>query len=230
MHSLVPRILALLFPPRCAACDLLGAEPFCAQCAESLVAAPAGCTVCGAPLDDALLPATRPRRCGACRERAPPFVLARAPFLHGGALAEAIHAFKYEKHEELARPLGVLFEAVERPRPDVISPVPLHPRRMIQRGYDQAALLAREAGRRFSLPVEHLVERGRSTAPQVGRDRQARIRNVQGAFRARGNIRGRSICLIDDVLTTGATAGEAARALYAAGARRVEVRTLSRAP
>jgi ComF family protein len=230
MHTFFTGLLGLLFPSRCAACDALGAEPFCADCAETLVATPAGCPVCGVPLDEALMPALKPRRCGPCRAQAPPFVSARAPFLHGGALAEAIHALKYENRAELARPLGALFEAVERPRADVICPLPLHPDRLIHRGYDQAALLAREAARRFQLPLEFLVERARPTPPQVGRDRKARVRNVAGAFRVASSVRGRSICLVDDVLTTGATAGEAARALYAAGARRVEVRTLSRAP
>ena len=230
MRVLSQQLLGLLFPSRCSSCDALGAEPFCAGCAETLLFAPAGCALCGAPLDEALLPALRPRRCGPCRAHAPPFVLARAPFLHGGALAEAIHALKYEQREELARPLGALFEAVEPPRVEVICPLPLHPSRLRHRGYDQAALLAQEAGRRFGIPVETLLERARATPPQVGRDRKARSKNVQGAFRAHARAWGRSICLIDDVLTTGATAGEAARALYAAGARRVEVRTLSRAP
>jgi len=230
MHPLCNRFLELLFPARCAACDRLGQEPFCGACAESLVSVPAGCPLCGVPLDEALMPALRPRRCGPCRAQAPPFRSARAPFLHGGALAEAIHAFKYEQREELARPLGALFEAVERPQVEVLCPLPLHPARLRRRGYDQAALLAREAGARFQLPVAHLLERARATPSQVGRDRSARQRNVRGAFRARGSVLGQSICLIDDVLTTGATAGEAARALYAAGARRVEVRTLSRAP
>jgi ComF family protein len=230
MRSIFSNLLALFFPARCSACDALGAEPFCDECAETLVAAPAGCPVCGVPLDEALQPTLKPRRCGPCRAQAPPFVAARAPFLHGGALAEAIHALKYERREELARPLGALFEVVERPRADLVCPLPLHPERLVRRGFDQAALLAREAATRFALPLEHVLERSRPTAPQVGRDRKARARNVFGAFRARGDVRGRSICLIDDVLTTGATAGEAARALYAAGARRVEVRTLSRAP
>ena len=186
MRSFFSGLLSLLFPARCAACDALGAEPFCDGCAETLVATPAGCPVCGAPLDEALMPALKPRRCGPCRAHAPPFVSARAPFLHGGALAEAIHALKYEKRAELARPLGALFEAVERPRVDLICPLPLHPDRLRRRGYDQVALLAHEAGRRFGLPVEHVLERARATAPQVGRDRKSRSKNVHGAFRARG--------------------------------------------
>ncbi len=226
----LPPLLDLLYPPRCAACDDLGPEPFCTSCADSLVPSPVGCPLCGVPLDDALLPALRPRRCGPCRESAPPFALARAPFLHGGALAEAIYALKYRDRPEVARPLGVLFEAVEPPRADVVCPIPLHPQRLRTRGYDQAALLANHAARRFGLPLAHLLIRTRPTPAQVSLGRADRARNLRGAFTTVATVTGLRICLIDDVLTTGATAAESARALLRAGAARVEVRTLSRAP
>lgn len=222
--------LNLLFPARCSACDAAGDAPFCAPCAETLLPAPAGCPTCGAPADEALLPALRPRRCVPCRRAAPPFTAAAAPYLLGGALAEAIHRLKYEQHEELAAPLGVLFEACSVPKSDLLVPIPLHPRRLRQRGYDQAALLATAAGRRFHLPQAPLLRRIRDTGPQVGRDRAARERNLRGAFAASRPVAGLSLCLVDDVLTTGATAAAAASALLAAGARRVEVRTLARAP
>jgi ComF family protein len=223
-------LLDLLYPPRCTACDALGPERFCRACAETLLPAPAGCPVCGVPLDEALLPALRPRRCGPCRAQAPPFALARAPFLHGGALAEAIHGLKYRGLAELARPLGVLFEAVELPRADLVCPLPLHSQKLRVRGYDQAALLAAEAGRRFRLPVAHLLVRTRATSSQVALGREQRAANLRGAFTAAASVEGLRVCLIDDVLTTGATAAEGARALLRAGAARVEVRTLSRAP
>lgn len=223
-------IAGWLWPPRCAACDALGEAPFCAGCAETLVPAPAGCPLCGAPGDEALLSLLRPRRCGHCRERAPPFAAARAPYLHGGALAEGIHRLKYDGREELARPLAVLFAGCPPPRAEVLVPLPLHPARLRERGFDQAWLLAREAGRRFSLPVERLLVRLRPTRQQVGLDRPARERNVRRAFAARGRVLGRRLCLIDDVMTTGATAAAATEALLRAGAARVEVRTLARAP
>jgi ComF family protein len=109
-------------------------------------------------------------------------------------------------------------------------PIPLHLRRLRQRGYDQAELLAAGASRRFGLPLAGLLLRVRETGQQVGRDRTSRERSVLGAFRARGPVQGARICLVDDVLTTGATASAAAAALLDAGAARVEVRTLARAP
>jgi len=229
LRDLLGAIPSLLFPDRCGACEALCDGPFCPLCADTLLPVPAGCPVCGEPADEALLPVLRPRRCVRCRKEAPPYVQARAPFLHGGALAEAIHRLKYEGREQLARPLGTLFAACETPRCDVIAPVPLHPTRLRERGYDQAALLAREAGRWFHLPVRPLLVRTRPTRQQVGLDRDRRERNVRGAFRARPGAAGLRICLVDDVLTTGSTVAEAARALLGASAVRVEVRTLARA-
>ena len=222
--------LDLLFPVRCAACDAPGESPFCGVCADTLVPLAAGCPLCGAPGDEALLPSLRPRRCGHCRLRPPPFAAAAAPYLLGGALAEAIHRLKYDKREDLGLSLGVLFEACAVPKSDCLCPIPLHPRRLRERGYDQARLLAGGAAKRFRLPVESLLARVRETGQQVGRDRAARERNVRGAFRGFPRARGLRVCLIDDVLTTGATAAAAAEALLLAGAARVEVRTLARAP
>ena len=230
MVTLIARAADLLWPPACAACGVLGEEPFCGSCADTLLPAQAGCPLCGLPADDALLPALRPRRCPACRAQSPPFASARAPYLHGGALAEAIHRLKYEGRLELSRPLGVLFAACEPPRADVVAPLPLHASRLRERGYDQAHLLAAQAARRFVLPLVPLLTRVRATRSQVGLDRPRRARNVAFAFCASERARGLAVCLIDDVLTTGATAADGARALLAAGATRVEVRTLARAP
>ena len=210
------RASAMLFPDRCGACWKECEGPFCETCAESLVPTPAGCPVCGEPADEALLPALRPRRCARCRERAPPFAKARAPYLHGGPLAEAIWRLKYD--------------GCEAPRSRLVAPIPLHVSRLRERGYDQAALLARAAAQRFGLPYADLLLRARPTKAQVGLDRTRRETNVRGAFRARRPVPGARVCLVDDVLTTGATAAEAARALLAAGASSVEVRTLARAP
>ena len=219
----------LLWPDRCAACDALGEAPFCAGCADTLEPCPSGCPCCGVPLDAALLPGLRPRRCPACRRSPPPFAAASAPWLHGGALAEAIHRLKYQGRSDLAGPLGVLFSGADPPRADVVAPIPLHPSRLRERGYDQAWLLARQAGRRLGLPLRSLLRRVQATPQQTRLGRQGRANNMRGAFASLGKIAGLRVCLIDDVLTTGATASAAARALLQAGAARVEVRTLARA-
>ena len=129
----------------------------------------------------------------------------------------------------MAAPLGVLFAGADPPRADVITPIPLHRQRLRQRGFDQALLLAREASRRYRLPLRSLLERTRATRQQVGLLRPAREANLRDAFLAVDRAAGLRVCLIDDVMTTGATAASAASALLRAGAARVEVRTLARA-
>jgi ComF family protein len=115
---------------------------------------------------------------------------------------------------------------------DVIVPVPLHPARLRRRGYNQAALLARELGRRVGLPVEErALQRVRATRSQMRLSAADRRRNVQGAFRcADGRVRGRRVLLLDDVCTTGATLEACADALRAGGAESVWALTLARAP
>src|SRR2546429_2272977 len=131
-------VLDLVFPPRCAACDLPGESPFCAVCAETLVPTPTGCPVCGVPQDESLLPALKPRRCPHCRAHPPRFALASAPYLHGGALADAIHRLKYEKREDLGAALAGLFEACAGLQTDVPVPNPPPSRRPRPRRDDPA--------------------------------------------------------------------------------------------
>jgi len=229
-RQLVTAFLDLLYPPRCAACgDGLGSsadEPFCAVCREAVDRVPSGCERCGAPGPDAT--------CGACLAAPPAFLSCRAGGLLGGPLADAIHAFKYRDRPALARPLGAwLATRLELPAAALVAPIPLARRRRLARGYDQAALLARSlcraGGWRDRLALGLLV-RARETPPQVGRSRAARRANVDGAFRANARaVEGRVIVLVDDVVTTGATAAAAAEAVLAAGAAEVHVAALARA-
>lgn len=161
----------------------------------------------------------------------PAFDRVRAGALFGGPLADAIHAFKYGDRPALARPLGAWLAArVALPAGASVVAVPLARGRRIARGYDQAALLAGALARAAGLRrVKRLVRRIRETPPQVGRSREERARNVAGAFVAAEAARGLDVVLVDDVVTTGATADAAARALRAAGARSVEVVALARA-
>ena len=140
-----------------------------------------------------------------------------------GAIREAIHAFKYRgvfgAKRELAGMLAAYLDSCPLPG-DIIAPVPLHPRRLRERGYNQAALLSRELGKLNGLPVnEALVSRVQDT-PQQARtgNRQARQDNVTGSFRASENARGLAVILVDDVVTTGATMSACSKALKDAGA------------
>jgi ComF family protein len=220
-------LLDLAFPPRCAACrEPLASsaeEPFCPTCREAVDPVPAGCSRCG-------LPGPAPL-CGACLADPPAFDEVRAAALFGGPLADAVHALKYRDRPALSRPLGRwLARRVSLPEGSALVPVPLARRRRIDRGYDQAALLARHLSRAAGLPLlAGALRRVRETPPQVGRTRAERARNVAGAFAAGPAVRGRCIALVDDVVTTGATADACARALRASGARRVIAVALGRA-
>ena len=164
--------------------------------------------------------------------RPPLLTTARAVLLYGGQVARAIQRLKYEGAAHLARPLGRLMhgEIMDRiAQIDLILPVPLHPRRLVSRGYNQAGLLASEAARGAAVPVCHgRLRRIRHTAAQTGLSKGERRANVQGAFRASG-MSGARVLLVDDVATTHCTASACALALLEAGARQVHLLTLARA-
>jgi len=146
--------------------------------------------------------------------------------VHAGPLRDAIHRLKYRAEPGLAEELGALV-ALELARNlaagaviDVVVPVPLHRSRAASRGYDQAALLARAVALRVGLPIRSPLRRLRQGTPQVELDRTARAANVRGAFVVEAAaLRGLSVALVDDVVTTGATLADAAAAARAAGAR-----------
>jgi len=117
------------------------------------------------------------------------------------------------------------------PWPQVLIPVPLHPSRLGERGYNQALEIARVLARELALPIDnHVCERVAATAPQAGLDEHARRRNIRGAFAVRGPFHWSHVVILDDVVTTGSTVAELARVLRGAGARRVEVWAAARTP
>lgn len=208
--------------------------------AHGIVAGLAGarCGVCAGPLPDGVHDRAR---CGDCRRRGQPFARTIAALDYADAAArEWVLAFKHGGRADLAVPLGRLVaEAVRRePRParplgalDRLVPVPLHTSRRLDRGHDQAALLAVEIGRATGAVVAPVLRRVRATAAQGDAIAPAREANVRGAFRVTGGALPRAprVWLVDDVMTSGATAAECARALKRAGARRVGVLVVARA-
>jgi len=172
-------------------------------------------------------------RCALCRRGVRGFDAAYSFGFYEDALRELIHLFKYGRVQTLAAPLGRL---LTRALPldqnfDVIVPMPLHWRKRWQRGFNQSELLAREIARRTHLPVRKALRRVRYTNAQAGLTNAKRRENVSGAFRARKSpaLAGRRVLLVDDVMTTGATAASGARALKLAGAKQVTLLTLARA-
>lgn len=230
--SLAAQLLGLVFPPACAACATLLEEdaPFCELCALATEPVPLpGCDRCAEPVE-------RPGVCPRCVRAPPSFRRAHAAFVHTGPLARAIHRFKYEGHSALAVPLARALAAassgwLERlGKEPTLAPIPLHWRRLLRRGYDQAGLLTRALAHNAGLPLEPtLLRRIRATRRQVGLTEAERIENVHGAFAVRGQVPTGPVVLVDDVFTTGATARAAGSALREAGARRVYVLTLARA-
>lgn len=227
MSGLFSELLDLCFPPSCAACrELLassGEGPFCAVCADAVEPVPPGCPRCGLPGREAV--------CDGCALRPPAFDACRAGALFGGPIADAIHALKYGGRAAVAGPLGAWLSARSAiPRSARVAAVPLARERRIGRGYDQAALLADAVARAARVPrLRGVLRRVRDTPPQVGRSREQRLRNVSGAFAATRPLSGHEVVLVDDVVTTGATASACAEALRAAGARSVTVLALARA-
>jgi ComF family protein len=226
-QNLRGQLLDLLFPPRCVDCRRIGAW-FCAECMDRIPRVePPSCTRCGNRI-------TAPGLCARCRTSPLQIECIRSAVYFEGALQEAIHQLKYKGRTALAKPLGTLMAAYWRQHPmpaDVVVPVPLHAARLRERGYNQAALLARELARQTELAIdEQTLIRKRATAPQVELDARQRKENVHDAFCCSGNtLAGKQVLLIDDVCTTGATLEACAIALCEGGARGVQALTLARA-
>jgi ComF family protein len=221
--------LDTLYPPTCLACRAATSAPgaLCPSCwrAMRFIERPF-CDRLGIPFEHDLGPGLL-----SPQAVADPPVYARARAVarfEDGPARRLVHRLKYSDRGELAAPMGawmaragqeILAEA------DVVAPVPLHVRRLWTRRFNQAAMLAREIARQAGKPYDPaLLERVKATRSQVGLSREQRAQNVQGAFRARpgAEIKGRRIVLVDDVMTSGATANAAARALLRVGAAQVD--------
>lgn len=215
-------ILEMVFTFRCLACGASGNWPagVCESCRRQVrpLSEPR-CPICGVAVGT-------PGCCGPCMQAPPPFVRLLAAARYEGLLRDLIQSFKYRRHTAYRRFLGELLANFLREQGkmpiDLITCVPLHWMRLMQRGYNQSALLAGELGRTMHVPVRtDVVKKTRRTASQVGLDRSHRRRNLRGAFRATEEVRDLAVLVVDDVVTTGQTAREVSTALMAAGASSV---------
>lgn len=200
----------------------------CAGCRDDLPRPGLQCDVCGEPQGTAGI-------CGRCLRRPPPFTRIRAPWLYGPPLDSLILRLKTPAGLAPARTLGGLLgdwlAAEEAFLPDLIVPVPLHRSRMRQRGFNQAGLLAKHVSARLDVPWRaDVLRKRRESADQHRLDRRQRLRNLTDCFDCRPLPAGCQVALVDDVVTTGATAWAAALALRRAGAGQVRVWALARTP
>lgn len=210
------------------------AQALCSDCASELPWLLNPCTCCALPLPKGQL------RCGACLQRAPAFNRVEAPWLYRFPVDSLITQFKHQADWPLGRTLaGLLIEHLEHayqqdlPRPNALLPVPLSRPRLRVRGFNQAELLAQWLGAALQLPVQNQwLVRCKHSQAQQQLDRRQRLRNLRGAFAltAQATVAGQHLALIDDVMTTGATATALAQLLRRAGARRVDVYCLARTP
>jgi ComF family protein len=238
-------LLNFVYPPSCPACGVrLPVESdrrVCATCIAKIdrIVEPF-CAICGEPLRAATVDDSG--KCLRCRASVRRFRTARSVARYDpsseagpGALGAIIRQHKYGLDQSLGRALAeCIGDRLPYPRGihDLVVPVPLHRARLRQRGFNQATLLGIEVARRLGCAVDAgCLIRVRATPPQTARDHNARRRNVRRAFRVidRDRVRDRSLLLVDDVMTTGATADECAEVLLAAGAHSVDVFTLARA-
>lgn len=234
VRSLAVYGVDLLLPPRCPACRQIvdNNGRFCLACWTGLtfITDPV-CAGCGAPFDIDRGPAAR---CGACLATPPRFAAARAALAYSGSARTVLLGFKHGDRQHLVDIMAPQLVRAGRDwlGPDtVLVPVPLHRGRLWQRGFNQAALLARAVSRRTGSPVvvDALV-RIRPTRSSRGLGRRARADNVRGAFRVArpAAVAGRDIVIVDDVYTTGATVEACTRMLLRRGARSVRVLTWAR--
>lgn len=198
----------------------------CTPCSDTLEPVSEPCGRCGEPDSPAGL-------CVHCLASEPPFESTASVWHYGAAISDVLQRFKYGDRPALAKPLGRALACVELPKVDVVTPVPLHFRRRLSRGYDQALLLARELAKATGLPFERsLLTRRRATSRQVGASRVLRANNVAGAFEAGPSLHrwaGARVLLVDDVVTTGATAAACANVLLKEGVDSVHVACVARA-
>jgi ComF family protein len=218
-------VLDFALPPRCAGCDTIVSDvhSFCPECWKSIdFLGHSGCSTCGLPLQ-----ATEQTSCGACLARPPRIARTRAAVAYDDLTRKLAIRLKYGRKIAIARTMArYMAPLVSGEGERLLVPVPLHRWRLWRRGFNQSALVARELSKRLAVPMDALVlSRTRRTPPLKGMSPVQRRRTVAGAFHVRDKaaIAGKTVILVDDVLTTGSTAEACARTLKRAGAARVEL-------
>ncbi len=232
LRLVLDKAMARLLPPTCVLCGAPGADglDLCAGCFSDLPMNLGACPRCAMPLPKPSDGAV----CATCLRHPPPQHASHVPFLYQAAIPNLVRGAKFHGRLNLARLLGLCLarslDQVGAPRPEIVIPVPLHPQRWRERGYNQAQEMARALSTELAIPVDSKTcVRLHANRPQVGLDREERRLNVSGAFGATRIILAKHIAVLDDVVTTGSTASEVAQVLIQAGAQRVDLWGVARA-
>lgn len=231
-------LFQFFLPPQCPCCEKFSEElkqGFCSSCLSQIRwIEPPFCSICGIPF---ISPNIETHPCGACLIHRKHFTMARALGTFEGSLQEAIHRWKYEGKtcltpffaEWMAEGLNRYWEPGSL---DLLIPVPLHIRRLRERGFNQALLLVKDLSRRTGIPYNKtILQKKKSTIPQVNLSGAEREKELRRTFHVidKEQISGLRVLLIDDVYTTGTTVNECSKALLKEGAERVDVLTLAHA-
>jgi len=228
VYQWLDRWLAIVMPLDCVVCGASAQtnQDLCPACLEDLPRLHQVCSRCGMALSVA---SSGP--CGQCLKQPPEFDAVWAPFAYEFPLDQLIQQFKFSDQLVFGRLLARLMLQTGSPQlPEVLIPVPLHPARLRQRGFNQATELALHLGRQLAVPVAaSVLARSRDTPSQSGLDASQRRANLKQAFAMAGELAWGHVALVDDVMTTGSTARCCARVLKAAGVRRVDVWVCARA-
>jgi len=229
LYNWLNNVQQWLYPPRCTLCGApgVGRDDLCSPCRTALPRNLNPCHQCGLPLEG---PGNH--LCGRCLKKAPPFDRAVIPLLYQPPLDSLILALKFHQGLAHSRLLGhLLTTAVEASdsRPQLILPVPLHPKRLRERGYNQALEIARPVAEGLAIPLslDH-VRRTRHTETQTRLKYKERHKNMRGVFEVTREVPAH-VAIVDDVVTSGSTVSALAKALKKAGADRVDIWALARA-
>jgi ComF family protein len=225
-------VCKFLYPPTCSLCGDTGARglDLCGACFAELPWNRHPCPRCAAPLP----PDAEDKLCGNCLRSLPAWDAAKSPLAYAYPVDKLVQRFKFNRDLPAGRLLAELLAdylaAGSDEKPDCIVPVPLHPVRLKERGFNQAVELARPIGKRLKIPLRlDLCERIRATAVQSTLDAAERKKNLKDAFAVKGSADGLHVALLDDVVTTGVTLEALTKALREAGAARVTIWCAARA-
>ncbi|MCU7959142.1 MAG: ComF family protein [gamma proteobacterium symbiont of Bathyaustriella thionipta] len=233
ISNICSKIEQTVFPADCLICSQASQNPYelCQDCEQELPRNRYFCRCCAQPL----AAQAHGSLCGACQKRPPTFEQVFAPFLYRRQIQALIRRYKFSDHQPSGRLLETLFMQSLRqqkpPVPAALIAVPLHPQRLKERGFNQAQQLAKALSRQFACPLlQKAVARKGGLPHQADLDKQARLKNLRDAFVLKEHNLPAHIGIVDDVLTTGATANALAKALRRAGVERIQVFVLARTP